>query len=65
MSRLAIALVDLSMTGLDPKQRRPGLSLRGDVATTLRSDCTFADKHQMLLVETHPWITAGHASSLQ
>jgi hypothetical protein len=61
---LMIALAVLSITGLDPKQRRPGLWLKGDVAATLPSDWTFADKYQTLLVETHPWYLIPHSVTI-
>jgi hypothetical protein len=55
-----LALVALSITGLDPKERRPGLWLKGDVSS-LPADWAFADKNTTLLVETHPWYLIPHA----
>lgn len=59
-----LALVVLRMTGLDPKQRRPGLWLKGDVVTPLPSDWTFANRYQTLLVETHPWYLIPHSVTI-
>lgn len=59
-----LALVVLSITGLDPSQRRPGLWLKGDVAATLPADWAFADKYQTLMVETHPWYLVPHSVTI-
>jgi hypothetical protein len=58
-----LALMALSITGLDPNQRRAGLWLRGNVAS-FPADWTFADKHQTLLVETHPWYLIPHSVTI-
>jgi F420H(2)-dependent quinone reductase len=58
-----LALVILSITGLDPNQRRAGLWLKGDV-TSFPADWTFADKHPTLLVETHPWYLIPHSVTI-
>jgi hypothetical protein len=58
-----VVLVVLSMTGLDPNQRRPGLWLKGDVQS-FPADWTFADKYQTILVETHPWYLVPHAVTI-
>ncbi len=55
-----LVLVVLSITGLDPKERQPGLWLKGDVSS-LPADWAFADKKSTLLVETHPWYLIPHA----
>ncbi len=61
---LVLALAVLSITGLDPKQRLPGLWLKGDVATTLPSDWTFANRYPTLFVETHPWYLIPHSVTI-
>ncbi len=58
-----LALVILSITGLDPNQRRAGLWLKGDAAS-FPADWTFADKHQTLLLETHPWYLIPHSVTI-
>jgi hypothetical protein len=58
-----LALVVLSITGLDPNQRRPGLWLKGN-AVSFPTDWTFADKHQTLLVETHPSYLIPHSVTI-
>jgi hypothetical protein len=58
-----LALLILSITGLDPNQRRPGLWLKGEV-TAFPADWSFADKYQTLLVETHPWYLIPHSVTI-
>lgn len=58
-----LAVVILSITGLDPQQRRAGLWLRGDVSS-FPADWIFADKNQTILVETHPWYRIPHSVTI-
>jgi hypothetical protein len=58
-----VALIVLSITGLDPNQRRPGLGLKGDVVS-FPADWTFANKYQTILVETHPWYLVPHSVTI-
>jgi hypothetical protein len=58
-----LAFVILSITGLDPQQRRPGLWLKGQVART-PADWSFADKYQTVMLETHPWYSIPHAVTI-
>ena len=58
-----LALVVLSIIGLDPKQRRPGLWLKGDVVN-LPIDWAFTDKYPTIMVETHPWYLIPHAVTI-
>src|SRR2546428_13918284 len=41
---VAVALVTLRIVGLDPKDRRPGLWLTGDLGTKPVTDWSFTDK---------------------
>ncbi len=58
-----LALVVLSITGLDAKQRRPGLWLKGDVAN-IPIDWSFADKYRTVMIETHPWYLIPHSVNI-
>jgi hypothetical protein len=58
-----LALVVLSITGLDAKQRRAGLWLKGDVQN-FPVDWAFADKYQTIMVETHPWYFIPHSVNI-
>ena len=49
---LVVAFVTLRVTGLAPKERRPGLWLKGDLVTTPVADWSFTDSHQEIQVET-------------
>jgi len=57
---VVLALMVLSITGLDAKQRRAGLWLKGDVQS-FPVDWTFADKYQTIMIETHPWYLIPHS----
>ncbi len=58
-----LALVVLSITGLDPNQRRAGLWLKGD-GQSFPADWTFADKYRTIKVETHPWYLIPHSVNI-
>ena len=58
-----LALVVLSITGLDPNQRRPGLWLKGNVQN-FPADWTFADKYRTIMIETHPWYLIPHSVNI-
>lgn len=60
---VVLALVILSITGLDAHQRRPGLWLKGDVQS-FPSDWTFADKYRTIMIETHPWYLIPHSVNI-
>lgn len=49
-----VALIVLSVTGLDAKDRRAGMWLKGQVVDT-PVDWSFTDKYPTIQVETHPW----------
>lgn len=60
---VVLALVVLSITGLDAHQRRPGLWLKGDVQS-FPADWTFADKYRTIMIETHPWYLIPHSVNI-
>lgn len=60
---VVLPLVILSITGLDPKARRAGLWISGDVQS-FPTDWTFADKNQTIMVETHPWYMIPHSVNI-
>lgn len=45
----------LALSACEPKDRRPGLWLSGDVVTELPADWSFIAEHQEIFVETQPW----------
>jgi len=58
---VALLLVVLSMTGLEPRQRRPGLWLRGHLVTTPVADWSFADQVSSVEVQTRTWYLLPHS----
>src|SRR5206468_4917346 len=52
---VAVALVTLRIVGLDPKDRRPGLWLTGDLVTKPVTDWSFTDKYPTIFVQTRSW----------
>jgi hypothetical protein len=55
------ALVVLSIVGLDPLERRPGLWLRGRMVNPPITDWAFTDKYPTIAVETRAWYGLPHA----
>ena len=53
---LVLALLVLRVTGLDPKERRPGLWLTGNLVTTPVTHWSFTDKYRMY-DRTLPYVT--------
>jgi hypothetical protein len=58
---LIAALIVLRLVGLDPRERRPGLWLTGEVVTTPVSDWSFTDADRTIFVETHSWYGLPHS----
>jgi hypothetical protein len=56
-----LLLLTLRIVGLEPHDRRPGLWLRGEVATTPVTDWSFTDKFENVLVETRSWYGIPHS----
>ena len=58
---LVLAIVVLRVVGLDPKERRPGLWLSGDVVSAPVTDWSFTDKYPTISVETRTWYGIPHS----
>ena len=58
---VAVALVTLRIVGLDPKDRRPGLWLTGDLVTKPVTDWSFTDKYPTIFVQTRSWYGLPHS----
>lgn len=56
-----VVLIVLRVVGLDPRDRRPGLWLTGEVVTTPVSDWSFTDTYQTIFVETRSWYGLPHS----
>lgn len=58
-----LALVALSITGLEPNGHRAGLWLKGDPAGC-PADWSFASRKATIMVETHPWYRIAHSVNM-
>jgi hypothetical protein len=58
---LVLALVALRIVGLDPRERRPGLWLTGELVTQPVTDWSFADKDPTIFVQTRSWYGLPHS----
>lgn len=57
-----VAVLALTATAcLDPKDRRPGLALRGEVANDAVGDWSFSDEHPEIFLETKTWYGIPHS----
>ena len=58
---LVLLLVVVSITGFEPRQRTPGLWLKGNLVTTPVSDWTFTDQVSTVEVQTRTWYLLPHS----
>jgi hypothetical protein len=56
-----VLLVALSITGLEPRQRTPGLWLNGTLVTTPVADWAFTDQVSTVEVQTRTWYGIPHS----
>lgn len=58
---LVLGLIVLRMVGLDPKERRPGLWLTGQLVTQPVTDWSFTDRYPTIFVQTRSWYGLPHS----
>ena len=58
---LAALLVAYASSCMDPKDRRPGLGLSGDVVNEPINDWSFSDEYQQIYLETQTWYLIPHS----
>ena len=58
---LVLLLVVLSITGLEPRARTPGLWLKGNLVTTPVADWSFTDELSTVKVQTRTWYLLPHS----
>jgi hypothetical protein len=58
---LILLLVVLSITGFEPRDRRPGLWLKGNLVTTPVTDWSFTDQVSEVKVQTRTWYLLPHS----
>jgi hypothetical protein len=57
-----VALLVLMITGcVDPKDRRPGLRLSGEVVGTPIDDWSFSDQYEEIFLESQTWYKIPHS----
>jgi hypothetical protein len=61
---LALALVVLRITGLNPHDRMPGLWLTGELVTTPVTDWSFADKFANIEIQTQSQFLLPHSVTI-
>jgi hypothetical protein len=61
---LVLVLLVLRVTGLDPKGRRPGLWLKGDLVSTPVADWSFTDKIPTVKLQTRTWYLLPHSVTI-
>ena len=55
MKLAALLTTALLLTACEPRDRRPGMWLSGEVVGAMPADWSFIADHQEVFVETHPW----------
>jgi hypothetical protein len=58
---LVAVLVTLRIVGLEPRERRPGLWLTGELVTAPVTDWTFTDAYPTIFVQTRSWYGLPHS----
>jgi len=58
---IAGVFVTLSVVGLEPRDRRPGLWLTGTRVAAPVADWSFTDRYQTIFVETRAWYGLPHS----
>jgi len=58
---LVVLLLVLRITGLEPRDRTPGLWLKGELVTAPVSDWSFTDAYQTVKVQTRTWYLLPHS----
>ena len=61
---LVVLLVVLSITGLGPHGRTPGLWLKGNVVTTPVSDWSFTENIPVVQIQTQSWYLLPHSVNI-
>lgn len=61
---LALVLVALSITGFGPRNRTPGLWIKGNLVTTPVADWSFTDKYPTVEVQTRTWYRIPHSVTI-
>ncbi len=58
---LVLGLITLRIIGFEPRDRSPGLWLKGELVTTPVTDWSFTDQFEEINVETRTWYFIPHS----
>ena len=58
---LALVLITLRIVGFEPRDRRPGFWVTGELVTTPVTDWSFTDQVEEIYVETRTWYFIPHS----
>ena len=58
---LVLGLMTLRILGFEPRDRRPGLWVTGELVTTPVTDWSFTDQFETIYVETRTWYLIPHS----
>src|SRR5438552_5759223 len=61
---VVVALLALRVGGLDPRERRPGLWLQGEVVTAPVTDWVFTDKYPTIYIQTRSRYLLPHSVTI-
>lgn len=61
---LALVLVVLRITGFGPRNRTPGLWIKGHLVTTPVTDWSFTDKYPTIELQTRTWYLLPHSVTI-
>jgi len=61
---LILLLVTLRITGLEPRDRTPGLWLKGNLVTAPVADWSFTDKYPTVKLQTSTWYFLPHSVTI-
>jgi hypothetical protein len=59
-----LLLLILRLTGFEPRERTPGLWLKGDLVTTPVADWSYTDKYQTIKLQTRTWYLLPHSVTI-
>lgn len=61
---LVLLLMVLSITGFEPRDKIPGLWLKGNLVTTPVADWSFTDKYPTIKIQTRTWYLLPHSVTI-
>ena len=64
LAGLVLLLVAARITGFEPKDRRAGLWLKGELVTAPVADWSFTDKIQNVKIQTNTWYGIPHSVTI-